>query len=140
MKLFRRTRGIYAIQPRRGFGKVMAAASLEAGPAGIDSLDLLVSALRARKVARLVVKLGVDPVALSGAARSAGSARHPSPGLTDDAKAVVEACSHRALETRKPPDVEDLLIGLSIADCAAGVVLREHGISEDRLIGLIGRG
>jgi hypothetical protein len=118
----------------------MAAASLEAGPAGIDSLDLLVSALRAHKVARLVVKLGVDPVALSGAARSAGSTRHPSPGLTDDAKAVVEACSRRALETRKRSDVEDLLIGLSIADCAAGVVLREHGISEDRLIGLIGRG
>jgi len=51
----------------------------------------------------------------------------------------MEACSHRALATRKDSDVDDLLVGLVTADCAARAVLLDYGITEVRLLPLTAR-
>lgn len=134
---FRRNRHTF-LHPRHGFWEVVAAAGQEAGPAGVDSLDLLVATLDSPRAARLVTGLGASPQAIQAAARHAHPARDPRPGLTDDAKAVVEAASHRALIARSDPDVQDLLVGLSVADCQARQVLRAQGIDAERLIGRVG--
>jgi hypothetical protein len=134
---FRRSRRTF-LRPRRGFWEIMAAAGQEAGAAGVDSLDLLVATLDIPRVARLVTGLGASPQAIQVAARQARTDRDPRPGLTDDAKAVVEAASHRALIARSDPDVQDLLVGLSVADCQARQVLRAQGIEAERLIGRVG--
>ncbi len=135
--LFHRNRWIF-LRPRRRFHQVMAAAGREAGGGGIDSLDLLVATIAAPEGAELLTRLNGDPQAIEVAARQARVARNPSPGLTDDAKVVVEAVSHRALLDRAGPDVQALLVGLALADCPARRVLSRHGIDASRLIGLVG--
>jgi hypothetical protein len=113
--------------------EVIAAATQEAGAAGVDSLDVLVATLDIPKIARLVTGLGASPQAIQVAARQARADRDPRPGLTDDAKAVVEAASAPSTH-RSDPDVQDLLVGLAVADCQARQVLRAHGIDAERLI------
>ena len=131
---FRRNRRtVTFLHPRRGFCEVMAAATQEAGAAGVGSLDVLVATLDIPKIARLVTGLGASPQAIQVAARQARTDRDPRPGLTDDAKAVVEAASAPSTH-RSDPDVQDLLVGLAVADCQARQVLRAHGIDAERLI------
>lgn len=134
---FRRNRATF-LKPRRGFQGVMAAATRDAGAGGIDSLDLLQATLDQPEAARLVIGLGADPRALQVATRKARATREAAPGLTDDAKAVIEAVSDRAHLARSDFGVQELLIGLAVADCRARRVLDAHGIDADRLIGLAG--
>lgn len=91
------------------------------------------------KIALLMTGLGASPQAIQVAARETRTDRDPRPGLTEDAKAAVEAASHRALIARSDPDVQDLLVGLAVADCQARQLLRAHGIDAERLIGRVGR-
>jgi hypothetical protein len=135
---FRRNRPtVTFLHPRRGFWEVMTAATQEAGAAGVDSLDVLVATLDVPRVARLVTGLGASAQAIQVAARQAHTDRDPRPGLTDDAKAVVEAACSPSTH-RSDPDVQDLLVGLAVADCQARRVLRAHGIDAERLIGRAG--
>lgn len=137
LSFFRRNRWTF-LRPRRGFREVIAAAGREAGPAGIGSLDLLVATLANAKVARLVRRLDADPGAIQAAARQANMDRDPLPGLSEDAKAVVEAATHRALAARSEPDAQHLLLGCAIADCRAKRVLEAHGIDAGRLSATLG--
>lgn len=134
--LFRRTRVTF-LHPRHGFWEVMAAAAQEAGAAGVDSLDVLVATLDVPKIARLLTGLGASPQAIQLAARQARTDRDPRPGLTDDAKAVIEAAVAPSTH-RSDPDIQDLLVGLAVADCQARQVLRTYGIDAERLIGRVG--
>lgn len=127
------------LRPRRGFREIMEAAGQEAGPSGVDSLDLLVAALDIPEVALLMTELGASPPAIQVAARETRTDRDPRPGLTDDAKAAVEAALHRAVIARSDPDVQDLLVGLAVANCQARQLLGAHGINAERLIGRVGR-
>jgi hypothetical protein len=57
------------------------------------------------------------------------------PGLTADAKAVVEAMSTRSLESRRDATTTDLLLALATADAPSRSVLAEHGVTPERLAG-----
>lgn len=132
LDFFRRNRWAF-FHPRRDVKKVMAVAALEAGSSGIDSLDLLVATLDTPRAARVVKDLGGDPRVIEIAARGARASRDPRPGLTDDAKAVVEAVGHRAILARADWDVQDLLVALATADCLARQVLNAHRIDAAAL-------
>jgi hypothetical protein len=125
--------GYTFLKSRPAYDETFAAAIGEAGPAGVDSLHLLTAALDNAKVARLLIDLGGDPSIIRAAAHSAHSNGEGGPGLTDDAKAVVEACSNRALIEGKGPDVDDLLLGMASAQCKARQVLNANGIDENRV-------
>ena len=134
---FRRGRGTF-FHPTSGVNDVMGVATREAGAAGIDSLDLLVAALATPKAVRLVEDLGGDPRAIQIAARTARINRDPAPGLTNDAKAVVEAMGQRAILARANPDIQDVLVALAAADCLARRVLNASGITAAALVARVG--
>ncbi len=78
------------------------------------------------------------PIASTAAAAiEARVSRQPGPGLTDEAKKVVEAVSDRALERRREPSGPDLLVGLATADTTARQVLNALGIDETRVRALV---
>jgi len=135
--LFRRGRGAFS-RPTSRVTDVMGVATREAGAAGIDSLDLLVATLVTPKAVRLVTDVGGDPRAIQVAARSARTSRDPAPGLTNDAKAVIEAMSRRAALARANPDIEDVLVALAAADCLAQGVLKASGITAATLAARVG--
>jgi hypothetical protein len=134
---FRRGRGTF-FHPGPGVTDVIGAATREAGDAGTDSLDILVAALATPKAVRVVKNLGGDPRAIQIAARTARISRDPTPGLTNDAKAVVEAMGQRAILARANPDIEDVLDALATADCLARRVLNASGITATRLVARVG--
>jgi hypothetical protein len=131
--MFRRPDRFTFLQSRRDLATIYSRATVRAGPDGTDSLDLLLAALEARQVASAMRRLGVDPAALAAAANEAHENRQPGPGLTGDAKRVVEAVSRRALERGRDPSGLDLLLGLAVADAAARQVLNGFGIDEARV-------
>ncbi len=59
-------------------------------------------------------------------------------GLTDDAKAVIEAAIHHARLRPANVDVGDLLVALATAECPARSVLAENGIDAAVLGGEVG--
>jgi hypothetical protein len=126
--------------PTRGFQDVMAAAGEEAGSGGIDSLDLLIATVATAGGEQLLTKLGGSADAIRVAALEARSDREPSPGLTNDAKVVIEIAMSRALRISVDPGIPDVLVGLVLADCLARPVLTAHGILADRLLDLVGDG
>lgn len=119
----------------RGLKQVVTTALGEAGPFGVDSVDLLVAAVESREGSDLLARLGVNVSTLRDAARASRS-RPAEPGLSDDAKRVIEAASTWALERERGPDLLDLLIGVAKADCRGRDVLNEYGIDRERLLGL----
>jgi len=116
------------LRPKRSIRDVLGAATREAGSAGIDSLDLLVTTLDTSKAARVVKDLGPTPITIQTAARAGRPSRDQGPGLTDDAKRVIDALGQRAIQRRADPDVVDLLVALATADCLARQILHDHGI------------
>lgn len=121
------------LRPREGFREVMNAAVEEAGDSGTDSLDFLVAVLGVAEAALVISGLGADPKEIQATARLLGADPIPGPGLTDDAKAVVEAAMDRAVPAARAPDVLDILFGLVAADCRARLTLHARGIDERRL-------
>jgi len=128
--MFWRRQGMTFLHSKSDLKSIYRAATERAGSGGTDSLDLLTTALQARTIARLIRRLRVDPEVVAAAANEARVSRQPGSGLTDDAKRVVEAVSHRALERRREPSGPDLLVALAAADTAARQVLNALGIDE----------
>lgn len=116
------------ITPTRRFREAIAAASGEAGSAGADSLDILVAITASGRGATLIAGLGDQAEAVQAAARRGRTMRRGGPGFTDDARIVIEAASARALRHHRRPEVDDLLISLTTAECLAQSVLAERGI------------
>ena len=112
---------------------IYGAATEQAGPYGIDSLDFLGAACVAGGVAKVIRRLGFDPIELAGAADDARGRRQPGPGLTDDAKRVAEAVALRSVELQRGPSGPDLLVALASVETAAQAVLRRVGLDEARL-------
>jgi hypothetical protein len=121
----------------RGLKQVVASALSDAAPFGVDSVDLLVAAVDTREGSDLLARLGVNVPTLRDAVRASRS-RPAEPGLSDDAKRVIEAASMWALERERGPDLQDLLIGIAKANCRGRDVLNNCGIDEERLVGLAG--
>ena len=131
---FFRPKRVRLLHLGRGYSNVFDAAIREAGVGGIDSLDLLVAALDTTKATRVIKALGADSRAIQSAARRARTDRDPEPGLTPDAKAVVEAVAHRAVLAGSDSSIADLLAALAAANCLAQQVLQAHGIDAVRLV------
>lgn len=121
------------LQPKSDLTSIYGAATERAGPYGTDSLDFLAAACVAGSVAKVIRRLGLDPADLAGAADAARAGRQPAPGLTDDAKQVVEAVAHRSLERQREPSGPDLLVALASVETSTQAVLRSFGLEEARL-------
>jgi hypothetical protein len=119
---------IVFLHPRRDLRAVYGAASARASGAGVDSLDLLDAALASALVATLLREQGIDPSVAKAVAAHARTSREPSPGLTDDARRVIETVSRWAVERRREPGSGDLLLALAAVDTPARVVLRSLGL------------
>lgn len=132
-----RRRSIVFFHPNRALTAIVGVAIEKAASHGTDSLDLLTAAVDHRDVAKLLKRLGADPVEIATAALGARSFRHPAPGLTDDATRVMEAISNRALELQRDPGPSDLLVGLATADTQARGVLDGLGIEGSRVRALL---
>lgn len=103
---------------------------------GTDSLDLLAAATEARPVAKLLRELGLDHEALVHHA-SAARVAIKEPGLTPDAKRIIEAVSHRSLERRRNATAMDLFVALATTPGPARDVLIGQGLDEARLAALL---
>ena len=103
---------------------------------GTGSLDLLVAATAAKPVAKVLRQLGIDPAVV---AQRANATRGPrsEPGLTADAKRVVEAASQRSMAQRRDMTSMDLLIALAATPGPARDVLLSLGLDERRLAAFI---
>ena len=123
--------------PDRSFQSAITTALQEAGEGGCDSLNVLLAVLDTSVGSHLITTLGVSPAAIRDAAIKSPSAREAGPGLTEDAKAVIEEAVQRALVTGSAPDVAALLVGLTQAPCLARPILEDHGITAARVIALI---
>ena len=130
--------GAAFIGPDSGYQEVVAAAGRGHDRGGISSFDLLFATLGAAAAVELVIALGASPGQMQTAARAASPAGPPMPGLTDDAKAVIEAAINQALAAGRGPNVRDLLLALASAECPAREVLAAFGINAERLTGLLG--
>ncbi len=137
LSFFRRGRGAF-FHPTSRVTDMIGMATREAGSAGTDSLDLLVATLATPRAVLLVKDLGGDPRAIQVAARTARISRDPAPGLTNDAKAVIEAMSRRAALARADPGIQDVLVALAAADCLAQRVLNASGITAASLAARVG--
>jgi hypothetical protein len=113
----------------RGLAQVWADATLRAGSRGTDSLDLLEAALSTRLGRDALKQLRVEPSVIQAACASARSAV-PGPGLTDDARRVIEAMVARAVEGRRDLSAADLLIALATTTTSSRSVLLDLGIGE----------
>jgi len=118
------------------FRQAVAAALQDAGPAGVDSVDLLLAAAGTLRGGCILARLGVDAARIQEHAPKTRLQRVGKPGMTEDAKKVIEAISLRAICQRRGPDIRDLLVGLANTDCVARDVLKQNGIDEERLIAL----
>jgi Clp amino terminal domain, pathogenicity island component len=131
--MFKRRKRVTFLKTNGDLTSIYGTATGRAGPYGTDSLDLLAAAAASGSVAKVVRRFGLDPSLLAGAADEARASRHAGPGLTDDAKRVVEAVAHRSLERRRDPSGPDLLIALASVETAARAVLMNLGVDEPRL-------
>lgn len=113
------------------------AATSDAESGRIDSLDFLIASITTIEVRSLLARLGASTDAIRIAALRARPRREPGPGLSDDAKVVVETAVSRALEIGTNPDIPDLLVALVVSDCLARPVLAAHGTLADRLLELV---
>ena len=132
----RRRSGFYQADPTLrdilGSATAMASARHRDRADGTGSLDLLVAATAAKPVAEVLRQVGIDPAAV---AQRANSSRGPrtEPGLTADAKRVVEAASQRSLANRRDMTSIDLLVALAETPGPAREVLLGLGLDEQRL-------
>lgn len=124
-------------KPKGDLTAIYGSATERAGQYGIDSLDLLSAAAAAGSVAKVLRRLEVDLAVLAGAADEARDGRQSGPGLTDDAKRLVEAVAHRSLERRRDPAGPDLLVAMSSVDTPARAVLLDLGVDEARLRAIV---
>ena len=122
------------LRPLDEFREVMNGAVEAAGGSGTDSLDFFVAVLGVPQAALVISGLGADPIELQSAARLLGAEPVPGPGMTDDAKAVIEPAMDRAMAAGRAPGVLDILFGLVRADCRARLTLNARGIDEGRLV------
>ena len=121
---------------RDHFDEALSYAVSIAGTGGIDSLDLLAGVLATSPRARRLVSAGGSD--LQADIRSAvpwpdWRPRSPEPGLTEEAKRVLDAVSARALSKRQNPTAVDLLVALTMADSAARELLGAHGVRRESL-------
>lgn len=128
--MFKRREQVRFFKPKGDLSAIYGAATEGVGPHGVDSLDFLAAAVAAGSVERVLRKLGVDRAALAGAAADARDGRQPGPGLTDDAKRLVEAVAHRSIERRRDPAGPDLLVAMTAVDTPAQAVLLKMGVDE----------
>ncbi len=136
---FHRQRGPAFHRPCPDFQDVVARATAGRGAAeGTDSLDLLVATMEHKKGAALAHKAGLEASTVSRAARDARTGRDPGPGLSADAKTVIEAALERGLAARRDPGVGELLLALATSECRARDVLTAVGISLPRLVTVVG--
>jgi hypothetical protein len=133
--MFRRRERVGFLRPSGDLNAIYGSATQRAGPYGTDSLDLLAAAAGAGSVGKVVRRLGLDPAQLAEAANEARASRQAGPGLTDDAKRVVEAVAHRSLARGRDASGPDLLLALATVDTAARTVLRRLKIDEISLRG-----
>jgi hypothetical protein len=134
--LFRRREEIRFLRPDRSLSKVIGTATALAGPRGTDELDLLRAALAAKPARKTLRMLGIDAQAIADAAALQQHVVNE-PGLTDDAKRVFEALSHRCLERQRNGTVVDLLVALVSTPGRAQAVMREMGAGEAELASII---
>ena len=132
MSMFGRRERVGFLQAKSDLKSIFGAATERAGPYGTDSLDFLAAACAAGSVAKVIRRLGLDPAELAAAADEARAGRQPAPGLTDDARQVVEAVALRSLERQREPNGPDLLVALASVETAAQAVLRSFGLDEAR--------
>lgn len=116
--------------------QAVAAAIQYAGPAGVDSFDLLIAAIETQKGSDILARLGVSAAMIRNRAMESRQHRIGRPGLSADAKRVIEAIAARAIQQQRGPDIRDLLIAVASAKCAAREVLEQNGIDEARLAAL----
>jgi hypothetical protein len=116
--------------------QAVAAAFEYAGAAGVDSFDLLIAATETQKGFDTLARLGVTAAMIRNHAIESRRPRIGRPGLSADAKRVIEAVAARAIQQQREPDIRDLLIGIASARCAAREVLTQNGIDEARLAAL----
>lgn len=115
----------------RDLAAVLAAATEQAGPVGIDALDLLTAAIDyGGGIAGLIRRFGSKPTDVKIAADLARAPRQGKPGLSEDAKAVMEAVSQTSLARRQNSSSADLMEALLTVDSPARAVLRTCGIDE----------
>ena len=136
--MFWRRRRPTFLHPTRDLREIYGAATASAGSHGTDSLDLLTAAVGSGALADAMRRRGIDPAVVVASAERARLTRQPSPGLTDDARRIVETVSHLALEGRRDPSGPDLLVALATTDTPARAVLNSLGIDETRLRTLSG--
>lgn len=140
--MFRRDKRYAFFRPDRGLQRAYGTATAMASARnperayGTDSLDLLVAAIEARSIAQLLRRLDLDRNAIVA---HATAARVPvtEPGLTPDARRVVEAVSRRSLDRRRNATTLDLLVSLAGIPGPAKSVLVGLGLDEARLAALI---
>jgi hypothetical protein len=108
----------------------MRRAMSTAGPRGTDSMDLLVAAMESRGGTNAVRQLGFDRDPVLAAARAWDGPRVGSPGLTADAKVVIENVSAQTLSTGAAPGVRELLAALASVDCPASELLASRGMRD----------
>lgn len=136
----RRRSGFY--QPDRKLRDIFACATATASARdrdradGTGSLDLLVAAMGAKPVAKVLRQVGLDPAAVALLANASRGPRSE-PGLTADAKRVVEAVSQRSLAHRRDMTPIDLLIALAETPGPARDILLGLGLDEQRLAAAI---
>ena len=131
--MFKRRERVAFLQPKGDLKSIFGSATARAGPHGTDSLDFLAAAVASRGVANVVRRLGLEPTVFADAADRARVSRQADPGLTDDAKRVVEQVGNRSLERGLDPSGPDLLIALASVDTPAQAVLLNLGLDEPRL-------
>jgi hypothetical protein len=140
--MFRRDKRYAFFHPDRGLQRAYGTATAMASgrnpdlAQGTDSLDLLVAAIAAKPVGQLLRRLDLDGDAI---VQRATAARVPvaEPGLTPDAKRVVEAVGHRSLDRRRNATPLDLLVALAGVPGPAKAVLIGVGLNEARLAALV---
>ena len=136
--LRRRRRADRFLHPDDELRTIYGQATAAAGAGGTDSIDLLTAALAAPSVAELIRRLGADPRAIAVAASTARPARQPDPGLTDDAKRVVETVGQRSLARRRNATAVDLLVALTVVETPVRGVLAAEGLDEPRVRAIAG--
>jgi hypothetical protein len=118
---------------RRDAQRVLDRASTNAGPVGIDSVDLLGAMLDEAKVVRILNEIAGGTEAIRKAIGSHARAPDGGPGFTLDGKAAIEASTRRALAREENATIDDLLVGLAAADCEAHRILSRNGITAQAL-------
>lgn len=131
--MFKKRERMTFLKPKGDLASIFGSATERAGPYGTDSLDLLAAAVASGSVAEVVRRFGLDPSLLAGAADEARASRGTGPGLSDDAKKIVDAIARRSLERGRDPGGPDLLIALASVETAARAVLMNFGVDEARL-------